>query len=154
MRSGSEQTKLFSSPKPPRNLPETSPKQRRIHLTRAPCRKNPQDSEVERIYSRLRATFLVLKGSQKAGATGCWVNLPAEWLLEAGEELDKWRTSGKTTPTPPISKKALDKFTSCQFIIYVDDWIRSSSLTGRGWPTTEFNSWFSNVISMRAVSFQ
>ena len=49
-------------------FPETSPKQRRIHLTRAPCRKNPQDSEVERIYSRLRATFLVLKGSQKAGA--------------------------------------------------------------------------------------
>ena len=35
-----------------------------IRLTRAPSGKNPQDSEVERIYSRLRATFLVLKGSQ------------------------------------------------------------------------------------------
>ena len=37
---------------------------------------------------------------------------------------------------------------------YLKESIGSSSLTGRGWPTTEFNSLFSNVISMRAVSFQ
>ena len=53
------------------DLQRLTSKKHHIRLTRAPNGKNPQDSEVERIYSHARATLLVSKGSQKAGSNGC-----------------------------------------------------------------------------------
>ena len=55
---------------------------------------------LQRIYCRARPTSLVLKGSQKAGSTGCLVNLPAEWLLEASAGLAIRKDSGMTSCCP------------------------------------------------------
>ena len=55
-------------------------------MYRAPSGKNPQDSEVKRIYPWFFAstppTYLALNGSQKSGSIGWLINLPAEWSLE------------------------------------------------------------------------
>ena len=90
--------------------------------------KHPERASIRPNSGRWRGEDLLVAGAAaliqlaEIAALAVIGLLEAEGInIEAGEELDKWRSSRKRTPTTPISKKALDKFTSCQFIIYVDD---------------------------------